>query len=225
MLLTISDVIDTANLNDIREKLSSISWRDGRSTAGKTARDVKRNEQADLSSPAGQKLQSSILSAISKNPILRAAARPKVISNLLISRTANGGYYGAHIDNALMQKGSTPFRSDLSFTLFLSPPNDYDDGELVIHSAGTSNEIKADAGDLLLYPSSSVHEVSPVTRGERIVCVGWIESVISDGGQRELLFDLENLRASLRKSLPAQSAELMTLDKTMSNLLRMWAKP
>ncbi len=123
-----------------------------------------------------------------------------------------------------MGKGGARLRTDLSFTLFLTPPGEYDGGELVIHAAGMTQELKGEAGYLVLYPSSSIHEVKPVTRGERIVCVGWIECLIADGAQREMLFDLENLRTALRRQLPAQSAELLTLDKTIANLLRMWAR-
>jgi PKHD-type hydroxylase len=134
------------------------------------------------------------------------------------------GRYGAHVDNALMGKGAQRLRTDLSFTMFLTPPGEYEGGELVIHAAGMTQEMKGEAGYLVLYPSGSIHEVKPVTRGERIVCVGWIESLVADAGQREMLFDLENLRAALRQKLPAQSAELLTLDKTIANLLRMWAR-
>jgi PKHD-type hydroxylase len=142
----------------------------------------------------------------------------------LISKTGVDGRYGAHVDNALMGKGAQRLRTDLSFTMFLTPPGEYEGGELVIHAAGMTQEMKGEAGYLVLYPSGSIHEVKPVTRGERIVCVGWIESLVADAGQREMLFDLENLRAALRQKLPAQSAELLTLDKTIANLLRMWAR-
>jgi len=123
-----------------------------------------------------------------------------------------------------MGKGDKRIRTDLSFTLWLTPPGEYDGGELVIHTAGMTQEVKGEAGHLVLYPSGALHEVKPVTRGTRIVCVGWIESLIADAARREILFDLENLRASLRQQLTAQSAELLTLDKTIANLLRMWAR-
>jgi PKHD-type hydroxylase len=155
--------------------------------------------------------------------VIKAAAQPRRFSPLLISKTGVGGHYGAHVDNAVMGKGAARLRTDLSFTLFLSPPSEYDGGELMIHNAGMAQELKGEAGHLVLYPSGSIHEVKPVTRGTRIVSVGWIESLLADAGQRELLFDLENLRTALRQQLPSQSAELLTLDKTIANLLRMWA--
>ena len=142
----------------------------------------------------------------------------------MISRTEGEGHYGAHVDNAMMGGGEARMRTDLSFTLFLSDPGEYEGGELMVHAAGMTQSIKGKAGELVLYPSSSIHEVREVTSGTRVVAVGWIESMIRDAAQREMLFDLENLRVSLRGSLPSGSAELLTLDKTIGNLLRMWAE-
>ena len=224
MLLTISELVTDDTRQRLQESFSRLSWRDGRVTAGRTASDVKRNEQADLSSALGRAFQTDVMADLEKNQVLQAAARPKRFSNLILSRTSNGGFYGPHIDNAVMRKGKERFRSDLSFTLFLSEPSTYRGGELIVHTAGASHAVKGEAGDLVLYPSSFIHEVSPVEEGERIVCVGWIESLIEDATQRELLFDLENLRTSLRASLPANSAERLTLDKSIANLLRMWMK-
>ena len=116
-------------------------------------------------------------------------------------------------------------RTDLSATLFLADPDSYDGGELTIEDTYGVQRIKLAAGSMVLYPASSLHHVTPVTRGTRIVCVGWIESLVADAVQREMLFDLENLRAALRPKLPGQSAELLTLDKTIANLMRMWARP
>jgi PKHD-type hydroxylase len=224
VILIIVAIEDEALLVSFRQGLERLAWRDGRATAGAAARAVKQNEQAVMNDQAGRKLRAAIMPVIAENPVVKAAALPRRFSPLIISRTADKGHYGAHVDNALMGKGDERLRSDISFTLFLTPPDDYDGGELVIHTAGMTQSIKPAAGTLVLYPASSIHEVRPVTRGERIVCVGWIESLLSDPAQREILFDMENLRVSLRGSLPAQSAELLTLDKTMANLLRMWAQ-
>ncbi len=225
MLLTISNILSEEGLSRAMDLVAALDWRDGAVTAGRTAKAVKKNEQADLSSPGGQTLSKNLLTAISEHAVVKAAARPKLFSTLLVSRTADAGRYGAHIDNALMRKNGQWFRTDLSFTLFLSDPSDYDGGELIIHNAGAIQEIKGEAGDMVLYPSTSIHEVAPVTRGERIVCAGWIESMICDEAQRDMLFDLENLRVSLRSQMAAQSAEILMLDKTIANLLRMWAAP
>lgn len=225
MILVINAIGDADHLAAISERIGLLEWRDGRETAGSVAREVKRNEQAALGSIPGRALQDELAGIISDNPVLRAAAQPRRFSPLIISRTGVGGQYGAHADNALMGRGAQRLRTDLSFTLFLTSPADYEGGELVIHAAGMTQEVKGEAGNLVLYPSGSIHEVRPVTRGTRIVCVGWIESLVADQAQREMLFDLENLRSTLRQQLPSQSAELLTLDKTIANLLRMWARP
>ncbi len=225
MILTIAAIPEADRLAAIAERIALLDWRDGRETAGAAAREVKRNEQAAMDSPAGRALREELSGILADHPVLRAAAQPRRFSPLLISRTGPGGHYGRHVDNALMGKGAARLRTDLSFTLWLTPPGDYEGGELVIHAAGLTQAVKGEAGHLVLYPSGSIHEVRPVTRGERIVCVGWIESLVPDAARRETLFDLENLRASLRRHLPAQSEELLTLDKTIAGLLRMWARP
>jgi PKHD-type hydroxylase len=224
MILVINALDDAAHLAALRERIGLLEWRDGRETAGAVARAVKRNLQAAMDSAPGRALQDELSRLIEDNAVIKAAAQPRRFSPLLISKTGVDGRYGAHVDNAMMGKGARRLRSDLSFTMFLTPPGEYEGGELVIHAAGMTQELKGEAGYLVLYPSGSIHEVKPVTRGERIVCVGWIESLVADAGQREMLFDLENLRTALRQKLPAQSAELLTLDKTIANLLRMWAR-
>jgi PKHD-type hydroxylase len=224
MILVINVLEDADHRAAIAERIAMLTWRDGRETAGSVARQVKRNEQAAMNSPAGRALQDELSQLVSDNVVVKAAAQPRRFSPVIISRTGVGGKYGAHVDNALMGRGAQRLRTDLSFTLFLTPPGEYEGGELVIHAAGMTQELKGEAGNLVLYPSGSIHEVKPVTKGTRIVCIGWIESTVADPAQREMLFDLENLRTALRQQLPAQSAELLTLDKTMANLLRMWAR-
>lgn len=224
MILAIHAIPDPGDLAAFHDRIALLDWRDGRETAGAVAREVKRNEQAAMESTPGRALQDEITRILADHPVIRAAAQPHRFSPLLISRTADGGHYGTHVDNALMGKGDKRIRTDLSFTLWLTPPSEYDGGELVIHTAGMTQEVKGEAGHLVLYPSGALHEVKPVTRGTRIVCVGWIESLIADAARREIMFDLENLRASLRQQLTAQSAELLMLDKTIANLLRMWAR-
>jgi len=225
MILVIHVIPEADHLAAIAERIALLEWRDGRETAGASARKVKRNEQAAMNSVAGRALQDEISGILADSPVVRAAAQPRRVSPLVISRTGVGGHYGAHVDNALMGRGAKRLRTDLSFTLFLTPPGEYEGGELVVHTAGMTQELKGEAGHMVLYPSGSIHEVKPVTRGTRIVCIGWIESLVADQGRREMLFDLENLRAALREQLPSQSAELLTLDKTIANLLRMWTHP
>jgi len=224
MIVKIAAFEDEERIASLTEKLSNLNWRDGRETAGSVAKMVKRNLQAIANDEPGKAIREELQPIIADNRVVRAAARPRRISPLLISKTADGGYYGPHVDNALMGKGTNRIRTDMSFTLFLSNSSDYEGGELVIHTAGMTQVVKGDWGQLVLYPSTSIHEVKPVISGERIVCVGWIESLIPDPSQRELLFDMENLRSSLRQKLDHQSAELLTLDKSMSNLVRMWSQ-
>ena len=224
MILVINAIPEADHRAAIAERIAMLQWRDGRETAGSVAREVKRNEQGAMDSPAGRALQDDLSRLVADNTVIKAAAQPRRFSPIIISKTGVGGKYGAHVDNALMGRGGQRLRTDLSFTLFLTPPDEYDGGELVVHAAGMTQELKGEAGYLVLYPSGSIHEVKPVTRGTRIVCIGWIESLVADGGQREMLFDLENLRTALRQQLPSQSAELLTLDKTIANLLRMWAR-
>ena len=220
MPLLIANVLDAEKLTTARELAGTLSWRDGAETAGATARAVKHNTQADLSSRTGVKLREMLREAITRHPVLRAAAHPKRFSNLLVSKTEPGGSYGLHVDNAFMGSGEARLRTDLSFTLFLSDPETYEGGQLVVELAGMQQSFKPVAGDLVLYPSTSLHQVAPVTSGTRLACVGWIESAVPDAAARDILFDLENLRASLAAQYPAQSPEMLTLAKTISNLLR-----
>jgi PKHD-type hydroxylase len=225
MILSIAAIDDPALLASVQARVGKLEWHDGRATAGAVAKEVKRNEQAVMASDAGRALEQVLKPIIADNPVVKAAARPRRITRLMISKTRDGGFYGPHVDNAIMGQGEERLRTDLSFTLFLTSPDHYEGGELVVHSSGMTQSIKGEAGQLVLYPSSSIHEVTPVTSGERIVCVGWIESLIADHASRELLFDMENLRVSLRQSMPGNSPELLTLDKTIANLIRMWAHP
>ena len=225
MILTVAAIEDETKLAALRRRIGALTWRDGKVTAGKVAGAVKQNLQAVMTDSVGQELHEQLLLLIAANPVVKAAARPRRFTQLMISKTADGGHYGPHVDNAIMGSDKTKLRTDLAFTLFLSAPEDYEGGELVVHTASMASQIKGKAGELVLYPATSIHEVRPVTQGERVVCVGWIQSLVADQSQRELLFDLENLRASLRQQLEPNSIELLTLDKNIANLLRMWSKP
>ncbi len=225
MIIKIAAFTDEERIASLTDMLGALDWRDGRETAGKIAAQVKRNLQARVDTDAGRAIRAELKPLIAENSVVKAAARPRRISPLIISKTRDGGYYGPHVDNALMGKGANRIRTDLSFTLFLSNSADYEGGELIVHNAGVTQTVTGEWGQLVLYPSTSVHEVRPVIRGERVVAVGWIESLVADSAQRELLFDMDNLRSSLRARLEAQSPELLALDKAMANLLRMWSQP
>ncbi len=224
MILSIVAIQDADILTKLREGIAGLRWQDGRVSAGTTAREVKRNEQAVMNDPAGRAMRDAVTPHIAENVVVKAAARPRQISAPMIARTGVEGHYGAHVDNAMMGAGNARLRTDISFTMFLTDPDEYAGGELVVHAAGMTQSIKGKAGELVLYPSTSIHEVRPVTSGMRVVCVGWIESQIRNPAHREMLFDLENLRASLRQNLPTGAAELLTIDKTIANLLRMWGE-
>ncbi|MEM6858585.1 MAG: Fe2+-dependent dioxygenase [Pseudomonadota bacterium] len=223
MIIKIAAFTDEAQITKFQGMIDALEWRDGRETAGAVAKKVKRNLQAITKGEPARTIRAELQPLIAENRVVKAAARPRRISPLLISKTRDGGYYGAHVDNALMGKTPGRMRTDLSFTLFLSNSADYEGGELIVHNSGVTQQVTGEWGQLVLYPSTSIHEVKPVTSGERIVCVGWIESLIADPTQRELLFDMENLRTSLRQKLDHQSNELLTLDKSMANLVRMWS--
>lgn len=215
MFLTIANVLDAEALRRVQDKADALDWSDGARTAGGRARAVKRNEQADLTKGVGAGLHTFLMETIERHPVVRAVARPKRFSRLLVSRAGQGGGYGAHVDNALMQG----MRTDLSFTLFLSDPDTYEGGALRLETPEGDHAARPAAGDLVIYPSGAIHEVEPVTRGMRVACVGWIESHVRRADQRAILFDLEQVRLGLPRNAP----QVLTLDKTISNLLRMWA--
>ena len=222
MLITIPGILSEETLADIKSKLGSVGWRDGRLTAGKQAARVKKNHQADLTTRTGAALHKQLNDAITSNAVFDAAAQPRKISRLMVSCSGEGDGYGAHVDNVLMGAGDSRLRTDLSFTLFLTDPAEYDGGELTIDWAGMVHSMKLEAGSLLLYPSTSLHKVETVTRGQRVVCVGWVESLVRTSEQREILFDLVNLRGSLAQNLPTDAPEQLALAKITANIRRLW---
>lgn len=220
MFLTIADVLDPDQIAVIQNELSLLRWDTGTKTAGQVAQAVKRNEQADLSSRAGKRLRDRLTQAIQTHPVLLAAAQPARFSDCLISQTREGGGYGTHIDNPFMGFGDRSLRSDLSYTLFLNDPGDYGGGALCVDGVDSTRTFKPQAGTLILYPTRHLHRVETVTQGQRLACVGWIESRVKREADREIIFDLENLAATLNQSLGAQSAECLTLAKIIANLKR-----
>lgn len=215
-------VLSADDLAEARAHLAGLSWTDGGRTAGPAARAVKRNEQADLTDRPGAALHAWLLSRIKAHPVFAAAAMPRRISRLMVSRTGPGGEYGSHTDNAIMGDAGGRLRTDLSFTLFLSAPEAFEGGDLVVEGALGDQRIKLPAGDLFLYPSGSIHRVEPVVAGERLVCVGWVESAIRDADAREILWDLERVRSSLPETTPAGVG--LTLSKAIGALVRRWGE-
>jgi PKHD-type hydroxylase len=213
-------VLPAEDVERVRERLAALRFVDGRATAGPTARKVKANTQVDASDPGTAPLARFVRQALDRCGVLAAYARPVRWSRLLFSRYGPGDAYGLHVDDAAMTaEDGGRMRTDLSFTLFLSDPTTYDGGALRLDGLDGEREAKPAAGSLLLYATGVLHQVAPVTAGERLACVGWIQSAVRRDDQRELLFDLERVRAAL-----ADGETRLLLDKSVGGLLRMWAE-
>lgn len=218
MLLVIEKLLTAIEVQVLREAASSLQFDDGRKTAGRFAAEVKANDQA-ASSPELTAVLAKVETALAGNALFRSAARPKALTKLILSRYRTGQTYGLHVDDALM----AGLRTDLSFTLFLAEPDRYDGGALIIEDTFEARAIKLNPGDLILYPSTTLHRVEPVTRGERLAVVGWAQSLIRRADQREILFDLDQA-VETTFAAEGKSPLFDSLAKTRSNLLRMWAE-
>jgi PKHD-type hydroxylase len=219
MFLPIADILTKAEIDDARAHIMGMedAFAPGQLTAGHHARWVKHNEQAETQAAAP--VLTMAHDALRKHPVFKAAAQPQAIVKLMLSRYRPGMHYGSHVDEPFMEGK----RTDLSFTLFLSPPEAYEGGSLVIEDTDGERAFKLEAGSVILYPSTTLHRVEDVTLGERLAVVGWIRSRLRDAGQREIIFDLENAIASL-STIQAPRAVLDRLYKTRANLIRMWAE-
>jgi PKHD-type hydroxylase len=225
MLIVIEQLLSADEVHQFRTRLDKADWQDGLKTAGTLARAVKRNLQLEDGSALAVELGNQILRKLGNHPQFIAAALPARIYPPKFNRYEDGGTYGAHIDSALMQVPGTnvTLRSDLSATLFLSEPGEYDGGELEIEGPFGAQAVKLAAGDMVLYPSSSLHRVTPVTRGARIASFFWIESMVRDEGERALLYDLDQTIQGLTPHLAADNPHLVQLTGVYHNLLRRWA--
>jgi PKHD-type hydroxylase len=221
MILCIGNVLAPDMLAEIGRELGAATFVDGAATAGWHARLVKRNQQAaaDITS---EHLRQRIDQVLALHPLFTMACRPRRIRPLLFSRYEAGMEYGTHVDDAVMG-GAEPLRSDISFTLFLADPASYDGGELVIETTAGEQGFKLEAGSLVLYPSSTLHRVVPVTRGVRLAAVSWVQSQVRDPARREILFDLDTARRTLFEA-QGKSREFDLISKSLANLLRMWAE-
>lgn len=217
-------VLTSEDLARVQRELASLPWKPGKRTAGPAARGVKENLQADGEDSRTQALERFVADALKRHAVFEIAARPARLTRLLFSRYEPGMTYGLHTDDAIMGRGEMRVRTDLAFTIFLNEPSAYEGGALAVDSSLGEQEIKLDAGDAILYPAGSIHQVKPVTEGVRFAAVGWAQSLIADASQRELLFDLSITRTRLAEAGAARE-ELLRLDKAVSNLLRMWARP
>ena len=225
MLIQIPALLSADDLALFRAKLADADWQDGRATAGHLAAQVKRNQQLPLDHPLSKELGDLVLKRLGQSPLFIAAAIPKQVLPPRFNRYAGGGTYGNHIDNALfpLPDNSGYLRTDLSCTIFLNEPDDYEGGELIIEQGSEPHRIKWAAGDMVLYPSSSLHRVEPVTRGERLGCFFWVQSLIRRDDQRAQLFTLDQAIQDLTRDHGDHPA-LASLSGVYHNLLRQWAE-
>lgn len=226
MLLAIPSLLDAAGIAKARAAIEAGEWRDGRATAGLQSALAKNNLQLANDSGEARETGLMILDALAGNALFQSAALPRRIVPPLFNRydAASGHHFGDHVDNALRPlPGGGRIRTDLSATLFLSDPADYDGGELVIEDSYGSHRVKLDAGDMILYPSSSLHRVEPVTRGTRLASFFWVESMIREDSQRALLLDMDAAVRTLAAEVGDGHAAVVALTGTYHNLLRRWA--
>jgi PKHD-type hydroxylase len=230
MLICIPDVLDANLVRQLRQRLDAAgdAWVDGRATAGHQGAQVKRNLQIAEDAPIASELGSVVLAALERHPLLLSAALPSCIYPPMFNRynAESEMHFGRHVDGAVRLRPGTgiKMRTDVSATLFMSPPEDYEGGELLIEDTYGTHRVKLPAGDLVLYPASSVHRVTPVTRGTRIASFFWVQSMVRDNAQRSLLFDLDMAIVRLSRDAPGHES-LVSLTGTYHNLLRMWAAP
>jgi PKHD-type hydroxylase len=222
MILHLDNILTTEELMIINEQLDSSQFIDGQKTAGWHARLVKNNQQLDSHSPEAERLKNMVYSALENHTIFQMATLPKKTHSLLFSRYETGMSYGSHVDNPLMGK-SPSFRSDISLTLFLNSPSEYEGGELVLEEIDSERSFKLEAGSLILYPSHTLHRVESVTSGVRKVGVAWVQSLIRDPFKREMLFDLDTVRRSLFHK-EGKTSEFDLLSKCHGNLLRQFVE-
>src|SRR5262245_25364013 len=225
MLLQIPDVLTGEQVAQARRLLDAAEWVDGRVTAGRQSAAVKHNEQLREDHPVARELGDVILAALQQNPTFVAAALPSRVFPPLFNRYQGGHAFGNHVDNAIRQVAGTPhrIRTDLSATLFLAEPQEYDGGELVVEDTYGVHSVKLPAGHLVLYPSSSLHHVRPVTRGARVASFFWIQSMIRDDSARTLLYDLDTAIQRLTVDA-AGHPSVVQLTSVYHNLVRRWAE-
>jgi PKHD-type hydroxylase len=222
MLSILDNVLSQAQVQEVLARVSEEGFEDGKATAGYRAKLVKDNQQQKKDAPGLAANRELILAQLRKHPGFRTAAYARTIRPILISRYKPGMQYGMHVDDPLMG-GERKERTDVAMTLFLSAPDSYEGGELFFESPWGAQEIKLPAGSAVLYPASTLHRVNPVTAGERIAAVTWIQSYVRDPAQRELLAEIDRIRAHLHKTAP-DAPETNLAFKAYSNLLRMWAE-
>ncbi len=220
-MLSIADILEAEDVARVRQGLGGIAFRDGRETAEGAARKVKANRQSSGEDDRTRALAAFVRQALERNPTFMAYVRPARWSKPMFNAYGVGETYGDHVDKAMMGTvDERLLRTDLSYTVFLSDPDTYDGGELIMDGVDGQRAVKLPAGAVVVYPTTDIHRVDPVTRGERLACVGWVQSLIRRADERAILFDLSRVRSVL----PDGEARL-TMDKAMANLTRLWGEP
>ena len=225
MIVQVPNVLNLEQIARCREVMNRASWIDGRVTAGHQSAMVKDNRQLPEHSPEARELGDMIVAALERNPLFITATLPLRVFPPLFNRYEGGESFGAHLDNSIRQIPGTPLRvrTDISATLFLSAPEDYDGGELMIDDVYGTHAVKLGAGDMVVYPASSLHHVKPVTRGVRLASFFWVQSMVRDDGTRTLLFDLDMAINKVNQAIPNNSA-VVELTNCYHNLLRRFAE-
>jgi PKHD-type hydroxylase len=225
MMLHIPGVLSRDEVREFRRELDTAAWSDGRATVGEQGARVKHNEQLNAADPVARKLGERILARLATHPQFFSAALPLRILPPMFNRYADGSTYGRHVDGAVMSQAGSALRlrSDVSSTLFLCEPDEYEGGELIVHDTYGEHEAKLPAGDLLVYSSTSLHEVRPVTRGARVCAFFWSQSMVRDDARRTQLYALDQAIQSLRARL-GEAPDCLALTAIYHNLLRMWAE-
>jgi PKHD-type hydroxylase len=226
MLVTIPDVLKPDEVAHVRRVLESTNWIDGRNTAGDQAAKVKHNLQVPLDAPEAQELGQLILRALGASQKFMSAALPLRVLPPMFNRYDVGMTFGAHIDGSIraLPGGGTRLRTDVSSTLFLTPPEDYDGGELVVHDTYGTHAVKLPAGHMVVYPATSMHSVTPVTRGSRWGSFFFTQSLVKEDWRRNMLYDLDTAIVSIRARLPDDDPAVVTLTGHYHNLIRQWAE-
>jgi PKHD-type hydroxylase len=222
----VPDVLSKVEVADFRAAMDAADWEDGRSTAGAQSAKVKKNEQLPPNSDIARQLGEAVIRALVANPLFVSAAIPKQIFPPLFNRYGVGQHFGVHVDNAVRgdHLSGARIRTDLSVTLFLSEPEEYDGGELIVEDYYGSHRIKLPAGHLVLYPATSLHAVTEVTRGVRVASFFWLQSMVRDGHARSLIFDLDTAIQGLVQRVGRDDPELVKLTGIYHNLIRCWAE-
>jgi PKHD-type hydroxylase len=222
MLTQISQLLNQKQLEAARNIIATGQFADGSQSAGMAAMRVKHNEELALDQARLKDLNNLVMGSLVKHPTYRSAALPLKVAAPYYAHYTRGMSYGDHVDDPIMGSGNELYRSDISITVFLSSPAEYDGGELVIQTSFGEQQVKLPAGDAILYPSSSTHRVAEVTRGERLVAVSWVQSLVQQPEQRALLHDLNQARETLLREKP-DAEETRQVNQSYTNLVRMWS--